>query len=89
MNRDKIKKVERDPVTLGDFEDALKSVLLSPVPDRPRSENREPTREERNQRWKLTRGVDEIDHRKCEIDHEVEQDDEVLEFSVQRCECWD
>ena len=60
MSRPKKKRgpefVELEPAAdRQDFEDALKTVLLAEIPDRPRSENREPTRDELNRRWKLTR----------------------------------
>ena len=48
-------EIERDPVTLQDLEDAVSQVLLAPAAGLPKSENREPTRDELNQRWKLTR----------------------------------
>ena len=48
-------EVERNPVTVQDLEDAVSEVLLTPVEDRPKSENRTPTREELDRRWKLTR----------------------------------
>lgn len=48
-------EVERDPVTLEDLEDAVSEVLLAPADDRPKSENREPTKEELNQRWKMSK----------------------------------
>ena len=54
MNRD-INETERDEPKRQDLEDALKAVLLSETSDRPRSENREPTREELSKRWKLSR----------------------------------
>ena len=55
MNRAEIESVERDDVSREDLEDALKQVLTSAVDDRPRSENREPTREELNRRVRLER----------------------------------
>ena len=55
MNRREIDTVERDEVTREDLEDALKQVLLAPLESRPRSENREPTREELNRRVRLER----------------------------------
>ena len=55
MNRREIDAVERDEVTREDLEDALKQVLLAPLESRPRSENREPTREELNRRVRLER----------------------------------
>ena len=55
MNRKEIVAVERDDVTREDLEDALKQVLLASMESRPRSENREPTREELNRRYRLER----------------------------------
>ena len=55
MNRREMGAVERDDVTREDLEDALKQVLLAPLESRPRSENREPTREELNRRVRLER----------------------------------
>ena len=55
MNRKEIEAVERDDVTLDDLEDALRQVLLAPVESRPKSENREPTREELSRRYRLER----------------------------------
>ncbi|MDE0692583.1 MAG: hypothetical protein OXI55_10120 [Gammaproteobacteria bacterium] len=54
MNRDEINKVQRDPVTRTDLEDALKQVLTAPRGD-VRSENREPTKQELERRWKMRR----------------------------------
>ena len=54
MNRDEFDKAERDEVTEQDFKDAFK-MLLSDAPDRPRSENRQPTKAERHKRWRLWR----------------------------------
>ena len=55
MNRDEIESVERDEVSRKDLEDALKQVLLLPAESRPRSENREPTRDELATRYRLDR----------------------------------
>ena len=55
MNRKEIDAVQRDEVTREDLEDALKQVLLATAESRPRSENREPTREELNRRVRLER----------------------------------
>ena len=55
MNLREIDAIERDDVTREDLEDALKQVLLAPLESRPRSENREPTREELNRRVRLER----------------------------------
>ena len=48
-------EVERDPVAIEDLEDAVGQVLLAPADDRPKSENREPLKEELSQRWKMAR----------------------------------
>ena len=55
MNRSEIDAIDRDEVMHEDLEDALKQVLLAPLESRPRSENREPTREELNRRVRLER----------------------------------
>ncbi len=54
MNRREIDAVERDEVTREDLEDALAQVLLVPQGS-VRSENREPTREELERRYRLER----------------------------------
>ena len=46
---------ESDPIDSAEFEDAVKDVLLSPKPEDQHSENREPTMEELNQKFKLKR----------------------------------
>ena len=45
---------ERDGATEKDLADVF-GMLLREAPERPRSRNREPTREEINRRWKLER----------------------------------
>ena len=55
MNRREIDAVERDDVTEKDLKDALRQVLLGETDERPRSENREPTREELDVRYRLER----------------------------------
>ena len=55
MNRREIDAAKRDDVTREDLEDALAQVLLAPMESRPRSENREPSREELNRRYRLER----------------------------------
>ena len=54
MNRKEIDKAERDEVTREDFKDAMRSVLLAPR-GKAKAENREPTKEELETRWKLRR----------------------------------
>lgn len=55
MNRNQFDKTEREPVTRAEFEEALKQILASDAPERPTSENREPTKAELEKRWKLVR----------------------------------
>ena len=53
MNRKEIDKVEREEVSREDLEDAFK-MLLAPRGEA-KTENREPSKEELETRWKLTR----------------------------------
>ena len=46
---------ECDPIDREEFEEAIKKVLLAPLPEGQHSENREPTKEEPNQKFKLKR----------------------------------
>ena len=46
--------IKRDDVPMRDLRDVFK-MLLRDAPNRPRSENREPTKEEVSRRWKLER----------------------------------
>ena len=48
-------KAERDPATLADMEAAVRKVMEHPAKPVAKSENREPTKAELKQRWKLTR----------------------------------
>jgi len=54
MNRQEIDAVERDEVDEDEFLVALEQVLLAPRGE-VRSENREPTREKLNRRYRLER----------------------------------
>lgn len=54
MNEKEFEKTEREPVTFADFTEAVKQILLAPV-GKAKSENREPTREELEQKWKLVK----------------------------------
>ena len=47
------KGIKRDPVTMGEFTAAMKQVLS--VKPNTRSENREPTREELNRKFRMVR----------------------------------
>ena len=47
--------VPRDPVERGEFEEVLRRIVLAPASNRPRSQNREPTKKELEQLYKLTR----------------------------------
>lgn len=42
-----------EPIALSDLEDFVKKLLDAPMPDKLQSENREPTQEERNQKFTL------------------------------------
>ena len=55
MNRGEIQAIKRDNVSCGDLEDALKQVLLAEPDERPKRENREPTRNELGRRYRLER----------------------------------
>ena len=55
MNRREIDAVERDDVTEREMMDALQQVLPAQTGERPRSANREQTREERDVRYRLER----------------------------------
>ena len=48
-----IEPIECDPITMSDLEEVVKEILSAPVPETLHSENREPTKEEREQRFKL------------------------------------
>ena len=54
MNRNQFDKTERRDVSDKDLKDALKNVLLAPR-GKVRSENREPTKEELVERYRLDR----------------------------------
>ena len=47
--------IECDPLEREDFEESVKEVLLAPLPEDQHSENREPTKEELNWKFKLKR----------------------------------
>lgn len=49
------KKTKREPATLSDIEDAFKQIVSNPSKPKKKSENREPTKQELEKRWKLKR----------------------------------
>ena len=53
MKKSKLDPKDRDPATMKDLEDAMKQLAESP--SKTKSENREPTRKELEQRFKLVR----------------------------------
>lgn len=55
MNSKEFDKTERELVSLRDFQDALKSILLKPLQKKSRWENREPTMKELSTGFKLKR----------------------------------
>lgn len=54
MNKQHFNKIKRRPVSEDDLKDALEQVLLAPR-GKVRSENREPTKEELEKKWRLDR----------------------------------
>lgn len=54
-NVKEFEKTERGEVSMDDFEDAFRQVLSHPDKPKKKSENREPTKEELNRKWKLGR----------------------------------
>ena len=55
MKRNQFDKTARRDVSKKDVADALKQVLIAPAEDRPKSENREPSKEELSKRYRLDR----------------------------------
>ena len=55
ININEFKKSERDPTPLSEVEDALRQVMSHPAKPAKKSENREPTKQEIEKRWKLDR----------------------------------
>ena len=53
--KQKFEETERDPVTRTDVETAVRQVMDHPAKPVAKSENREPTKHEIRQRWKLER----------------------------------
>ena len=52
MKMKEFKKTKRNPVSARDLDKAMRQIFTAPV-GKAKSENREPTREELNQKWKL------------------------------------
>ena len=48
-------EIKRDPATRADLESAVRQVMKHPANPIAKSQNREPTQAELNQRWKLPR----------------------------------
>ena len=55
MKRQELDPADHEPVSLKDFQDALKSILLKPLQKQSRWENREPTMKELSAGFKLKR----------------------------------
>ena len=55
INRNQHDKTEREPVSRQNFKDAMRQILATEEHKRPRSENREPSKDELRKRWKLER----------------------------------
>ena len=52
MNKKEFDKTEQEPVYKKEFNEVMRQILTAPV-SKTKSENREPTREELNRKWKL------------------------------------
>ncbi|MCY4673285.1 MAG: hypothetical protein OXD43_05890 [Bacteroidetes bacterium] len=50
-----IAKTERASITMPEFEDAMRQMMSHPDEPKMKSENREPTMQELEKRWKLER----------------------------------
>ncbi len=55
FNPDAFNETERDPVAREDVEATMRQVLTHPAKPQDGSENREPTRKELNQHWRMQR----------------------------------
>ena len=55
MNRKEFDKTGRRAASEADLKDALRQVLVAEEPDRPRSENRQPSKAELSRRYRLDR----------------------------------
>ena len=51
----KLDPKDHDPAELGELEEVIRRIMLAPASNRPRSRNREPTKKELEQPYKLTR----------------------------------
>ena len=55
MNAREFNKAERGPIGKSEFDAVLKKVLTTPVKELPKSQNREPTKTELNEHFRLSR----------------------------------
>jgi len=53
INIKEFEKTEREDISMDDFEAAFSQILSHPANPEKKSENREPTREDLNKKWKL------------------------------------
>jgi len=53
INVKEFEETERDAISMDDFEAAFSQIMSHPENPEKKSENREPTREELNKKWKL------------------------------------
>ena len=58
-NVKEFEKTERREVTMADFEGAFRQVFSHSDKPKTKSENREPSKEELNRKWKLSKACDE------------------------------
>ena len=54
-SKPKIDPADRDPANLDDMETVMRHLLEMPADSRPKSENREPTKKELEERYKIVR----------------------------------
>ena len=59
INVQEFEKTERLEASMSDFEGAFRQVLSHPDKPETKSENREPSKEELNRKWKLGQAGDE------------------------------
>ena len=55
INVPEFTKSKRDDASISDVEDAMRQLMSRPSKPRKKSENREPTKQEIQKRWKLER----------------------------------
>ena len=54
-HKNSLSSIKRAAPSRDEFKEALRQIMLSPSANRPKSQNREPTKADLEQRYKLTR----------------------------------